>query len=108
MKQKFLSLIAICVFCLMALPVQADDPIEKKFKAYPNPVYKGALLTIEMPVDCGEVTVYLYNTVGKVVQTFKTSNKKVEFIAPDISGIYLLRLVEQQKVIIVERIVVKE
>jgi len=108
MKQKFLSLIAICVFCLIALPVQADDSIEKKFRVYPNPVNKGALLTIEIPVDCNEVTVYLYNTVGKVVHTLKTPNKKVEFFVPDISGIYLLRFVEQQKVVAVERITVKE
>ena len=108
MKQKFLSLIAICVFCLAVLPAQADDSIEKKFKAYPNPVNKGAILTIDIPVDRGEMTVFLYNSVGKVVKTFKTSNKKVEFNAPDISGIYLLRFVEQQKVIAVEKIVVKE
>jgi hypothetical protein len=108
MKQKFLSLIAICVFCLAVLPVQADDPIEKKFKVYPNPVNRGAVLTFEMPVDRGEMTIFLYNSVGKVVQRFKTYNKKVEFNAPDVSGIYLLRFIEQQKVIAVEKIVVKE
>ena len=108
MKQNFLSIIAMCVFCLIVLPVQADDSPDKIFKAYPNPVSRGALLTVEIPVDRGEMTVFLYNTVGKVVQTFKTSNKKVEFNAPNISGIYFLRFVEQQKVVAVEKIIVKE
>ena len=139
MKQYFLSIIVICVFCLTVLPVQADDIhdpsmqkdtvnqsrqltanasftrkqfaqdlTEKKLKAYPNPIDRGALLTIEMPGDRGELTVFLYNTVGKVVQTLKTSNQTVQFNAPDISGIYLLRFVEKQKVIAVEKIVVKE
>ncbi len=140
MKQYFLSIIVICVFCLTFLPLhaarvhdfsmqkdsvnqsnrlvadasQANKPFvlqnstEKKLKAYPNPINRGALLTIEMPGDRGEMTVFLYNTVGKVIQTFKTSDKKVEFNAPDVSGIYLLRFVEKQKVIAVEKIVVKE
>ena len=140
MKQYFLSIIVLCVFCLTVLPVQAvgihdfsekKDSVshssrlkvsaaltetqstslnttEKKIKVYPNPVERGALLTIEMPGERGEMTVFLYNTVGKVIHTFKTSNQKVQFNAPDISGIYLLRFVEKQKVIAVEKIVIKE
>jgi hypothetical protein len=140
MKQYFLSIIVICMFCLTFWPLhaasihdlsiqkdsagqsnrlvtdatQANKPfvlqnsIEKKLKTYPNPINRGALLTIEMPGDRDEMTVFLYNTVGKVIQTFKTSDKKVEFNAPDISGIYLLRFVEKQKVVAVEKIVVKE
>ena len=136
MKQYFLSIIVICVFCLTVqaadihdFSIQKDsvsqssrlmantsftgkqfaqDFTEKKLKAYPNPIDRGALLTIEMPGDRGELTVFLYNTVGKVVQTLKTSNQTVQFNAPDISGIYLLRFVEKQKVIAVEKIVVKE
>ncbi|MDR1171608.1 MAG: T9SS type A sorting domain-containing protein [Bacteroidales bacterium] len=139
MKQYFLSIIVICVFCLTFLPLhavsvygfsiredstgqsnrliadaQANKPFvlqnstEKKLKAYPNPISRGALLTIEIPDYRSEMTVFLYNTVGKVIQTFKTSDKKVEFNAPDISGIYLLRFVEKQKVVAVEKIVVKE
>ena len=107
-KKNFLTIIAMCVLFLMLLPVLADNAPEKKIKAYPNPIDRGALLTVEMPDDCSEMTVSLYNTVGKVIQTFKTTNRKVEFNVPDISGIYLLRVVEQQKVITVEKIVVKD
>jgi hypothetical protein len=89
-------------------PFVVQNSTEKKLRAYPNPINRGALLTIEMPGVRGEMTVFLYNTVGKVIQTFKTSDKKVEFNAPDISGIYLLRFVEKQKVVAVEKIVVKE
>ncbi len=136
MKHTFLSVIVTCIFCLTILPVSADDikgvyalkdtstqvvnvvqqkaqptlqnTTEKKMKAYPNPIGRGSLLTIEMPNDRGELTIFMYNTVGKVIQTFKTSDKKLEFNAPDVSGIYLLRFVEKQKVIAVEKIVVKE
>jgi len=108
MKQYLLTLTMMCAFCLTVLSAQADNPIEKKLKAYPNPIDRGALLTVEMPDNHGEVTVFLYNTVGKVIHTFKTHNKKVEFNAPDVSGIYLLRFVDQQKVVAVEKIVVKD
>ena len=107
-KQYFLTIIVMCAFCLTVLPAQADNSPERKLKAYPNPIDRGALLTVEMPDYQGEMTVFLYNTIGKVIQTFKTSNKIVEFNVPDVSGIYLLRFVEQKKVIAVEKIVVKE
>lgn len=108
MKHYFLSIIVMCALCLNVLPVQADNPAEKVLKAYPNPIERGGLITVDTPGDRGEATVFLYNTVGKVIQTFKTSNKKVEFNVPDVSGIYLLRVVYQKKVVAVEKIVVKE
>jgi len=102
MKQLFLSLIMICAFCLTA---QA----ERRLKAYPNPVERNALLTVELPVgEHSEITVFLFNTVGRLINTIKTTNRTVEFNAPDISGIYLLRIVEQQKVVAVEKIIVRE
>ncbi len=90
------------------VPLTLQAGAEKKMKAYPNPVDRGALLTIEIPTEKQEVTVFLYNTVGKMVRTFTLTDKKTEFNAPDVSGMYLLRFVENQKVIAVEKIVVKE
>ena len=98
----------MCVLCLTITPLHANDSTERKMKAYPNPCDRGALLTIEMPENRSEITVILYNTVGKVIQTINSSNNKITFHAPDISGIYLLRFVEKQKVVAVEKIVVKE
>ena len=108
MKRIFLSIVVICMYCLTVASRQADDSIEKKIKVYPNPVDRTTLVTIDIPDDRNETTVVLYNTVGKVIQTFKSSNNKIAFNAPDVSGIYLLRFVENQKVIAVEKIVVKE
>jgi len=108
MKRIFLSLIVICMYCLTVLPVHAEDSTDKRLKIYPNPVDRSALVTIDLPDDRSEMTLVLYNTVGKVIQTFKSSNNKIIFNAPDISGIYLLRFVKNQKVIAVEKIVVKE
>jgi len=96
------------MFCLFVLPVHADNPIDKKIKVYPSPIDRGAILTIELPGDYDEITVYLINIVGKEVQKHKTTNKTIEISVPDVSGIYLLRFVEKQKVIAVEKIVVKE
>jgi len=117
-KHKFLSIIMIYLFCLAVLPahadgvqdfsIQTDNTIQKKTKVYPNPIDRGSLLTIEIPGDGIETTLLMYNTVGKLIWTHKTFNKKVDFQAPDVSGIYLLRFVENQKVIAVEKIVVKE
>ena len=107
-KRTFLTIIVTCMFCLTIMPVHAGDSIEKKIKAYPNPIERGALLTIEMPDNRIGTTVVLYNTVGIVIQTFKSPKNKIEFYAPDTSGIYLLRFVEKQKVVEVLKIVVKE
>ena len=109
MKQFFRHIIVMCVLFLKIFPVNANDPDEKKINVYPNPIESSATLTIEMPADdYSEVTLFFYNTVGKIIHTIKTTNKKVEFNVPDISGIYLLRIVEKQKVIAVEKIIVKE
>jgi len=107
-KRSFLSIIVMCMFCLTIMPVRASDVIEKKMKVYPNPLERGVLMTVELPDNNSEKTIVLYNTVGKVIQTFKTSNNKITFHAPEVSGIYLLRLVEKQKVVSVEKIIVKE
>jgi len=106
MKQLFFSLLMICAFGLNA---NASDADERNLKVYPNPIERNALVTIDMSkFEHDEVTVYLYNTVGKLVNTFKTTEGKVEFIAPDVSGIYLIRIVEKQKVAAVGKMVVKE
>jgi len=107
MKQHILFIIVIFTFCF-TLPILAGEE-EKKIKVYPNPVVRGTPLTIEMTLtEHGERTVILYNTVGKEIHKLKTTDKTVEFNAPDVSGIYLLRIIEKQKVIAVEKIVVKE
>jgi len=108
MKHIFLSIFVVCMCCLTATPVHADDSTEKKIKVYPNPVDRNALVIIDIPEDHSEMTVVLYNTVGKVIQNFKSSNNKITFYAPEISGIYLLRFMDNQKVVGVEKIVVKE
>ena len=109
MKHRFLSIILMFVLCLMVMPLRADEVIyEKKLKVYPNPVDRGALMSVEIPDDRGEMTLILYNTVGRVIKTVSVSNKKIEFHAPEVGGIYFLRFVEKQKVIAVEKIVVKE
>ena len=109
MKQIFLSIIVICTFCLTALPANAGDPGDGKLTIYPNPIDKGSVLTVEMPLgDYGEMTLILYDTVGKEIHTFKTIDRTVEFNAPIISGIYFVRIIDKQKVIAVEKIVVRE
>ena len=107
-KRTFLTIIVMCMFCVTNMPVHAGDSIEKKIKAYPNPIERGALITVEMTDNRTEMTVVLYNTVGKVIQTFKSPKNKIEFHAPETSGIYLLRFVEKQKIVDVIKIVVKE
>jgi len=109
MKQFLYTIIMMCTFSLTALPAYSGNLDERKSTAYPNPVERGAVLTVEMPSgDYGEVTVILYNTVGKVINTLITTNKTVDFKAPEITGIYFLRIMEKQNLIAVEKILVKE
>lgn len=131
-KQYFLHFIILCIFCLTMMPISAYQSLSKdsvssndismnttkqeeitqifnqdKIKIYPNPVSEGGKLTVEVPEHLGELNIFLYNTVGKIIQTVKTTNKKIDITAPDTSGIYLLKFVEKQKVVTVEKIVVK-
>jgi len=108
MKQYFSILIAFA-FCL-SISAKAGDPTEEnKLKVYPNPVERGTVVTIELPAgEYGEVTLALYNTVGRKVYSNKTTSKIIEFKTPSISGIYFLRVFENQKVIAIERIIVRE
>ena len=109
MKQYILSILVIFAFCLTLLPAFSGEFDEKKINVYPNPVVKGTPLTVEiLAVEHGERTVILYNTVGKEIYKLNTTDKTVEFNAPNVSGIYLLRIIEKQKVVAVEKIVVKE
>ena len=109
MKQFLRYIIVICAFSFAALTVNAGRLDDKQLTAYPNPIDRGAALTVVMPTgEHSEKTVMLYNTVGKVIHTMRTTNPTVEFNVPNISGIYLLRIVEKQKVIAVEKIVVRE
>ena len=98
----------MCVLCLTITPLNANEPVDKKMKAYPNPIERGGLITIEMPEIRSEMTVVLYNTVGKVIQTFKSPKNTIEFHVPNVSGIYLLRCEEKQKAVDVVKIIVKE
>jgi len=107
-KHSLIFIISMCVMCLTFTPIYASDSAERKMKAYPNPIERNAQMTIEIPDNRSEMTVILYNTVGREVQRFRASNNKITFYAPDISGVYLLRFIEKQKVVAVEKIVVKQ
>ena len=108
MKRFLLSIIVVCTFSLICLSENANDSNERKVKAYPNPIDRSATLTVELPDGDDEITVLVVNPVGKIIRTHKTFEKKLEFPAPEISGIYLLRIVEKQKIIAFEKIIVKE
>ena len=103
MKRILISIIVV----LSTLQITAA---EKKLTAYPNPVDKGAALTVYMPEgENGEMTITLYNAVGRAIHTTTTRNKEVEFNAPETSGIYILRIANNRKrVVAVERIIVRE
>ena len=109
MKQLILTLLVVCTFCFTLLPAIASDQEEKKINVYPNPVVRGTPMTIEMlMVDHGEKTVIIYNTVGKEIHKLKTTDKKIELNAPDVSGIYVLRIIEKNKVVAAQKIIVME
>ena len=107
-KHSLIIIISICVLFFATAPTFASDSAERRMKAYPNPIERSALMTIEIPDTRSDMTVVLYNTVGREIQRFRASNNKITFHAPDISGVYLLRFVEKQKVVAVEKIVVKQ
>ena len=74
---------------------------------YPNPVKHGNGFTLTLPDDA-MVRVDIVNALGVVVQTlYATSEKTVNYVAPNITGVYTLRITIEGEGTYTRKLVVK-
>ena len=68
------------------------DELESQLRLFPNPVSRGEMLNIDMPVESlGKVSVEIVNALGIVVRTVYRSSVQT-IAAPDAAGVYTLRI----------------
>lgn len=79
-----------------SLEVYGDNTLERTgIKVYPNPVRRGSNFTVKMLYKAKSLKsakITLYDITGKLLQTKEVSSNKETLIAPNSSGIYIVRL----------------
>ncbi len=82
------------------------DEFDKQIKVFPNPVYCGERFSLGMAEDVtNPVRVEIINTLG-VVETVCTSSHQT-FIAPNVAGVYMLRITVEGKGTFIRKLIVK-
>ncbi|MFH1297869.1 MAG: T9SS type A sorting domain-containing protein [Bacteroidota bacterium] len=83
-------------------------PTQERFRIYPNPVTDK--FAIELPLNHASVEIKLYDLTGRLQSTIfiATARKKAEIDVSRIKpGIYVLKVLEGEKVVGVEKVVVQ-
>jgi hypothetical protein len=82
------------------------DEFANRVKVYPNPVNVGEQFSIGLSVeDAGKVHVEIVNTLG-VVETLRATSVQT-LTAPNVAGVYTLRITVEGKGTVVQKLVVK-
>ena len=82
------------------------DEFANRVKVYPNPVNVGEQFSIGLSVeDAGKVHVEIVNTLG-VIETLRATSVQT-LTAPNVAGVYSLRITMEGKGTIVRKLVVK-
>ena len=82
------------------------DELANRVKVYPNPVSVGEQFSIGLSVeDAGKVHVEILNTLG-VVETLRSTSVQ-PLTAPNVAGVYTLRITVEGKGTVVQKLVVK-
>lgn len=67
-------------------------------RIYPNPVERGALFSIDLSTDKAEsIMVEVINALGETVSALRSSQTPIVVKAPNVSGVYTVRLVVEGK-----------
>jgi hypothetical protein len=67
---------------------------------YPNPVYKGALLNISIGSPGKYITTNIFSGDGKLVYANRQlSSNVIQVPAPQLAGVYMLRVISDDKII---------
>jgi hypothetical protein len=83
------------------------NEFEHLIKVFPNPVSRSEMLNITMPVDnLGKIRVEIVNALGVVVETVHAPSVQT-ITAPDVAGVYTLRITVEGKGTCFRKLVVR-
>ena len=85
----------------------ALDEFGKSLQVYPNPVAAGDVLSIGMANDGTEVRVEIVNALGAVVSVENSTKVAATFKAPNMPGVYTLRITAEGKGTYCRKLVVR-
>ena len=83
------------------------DEFGKSLQVYPNPVAAGDLLNLGMSNDGTDVRVEIVNALGAVVSVENSTKVSATFKAPNVPGVYTLRITAEGKGTYCRKLVVK-
>ena len=74
---------------------------------FPNPVERGQMVKVSIPSNRKNLKVQVINALGMVVMTTNMNGEEMEFAANFAPGFYTLKVVESDKQLYVEKLIVK-
>lgn len=74
---------------------------------FPNPVERGQMVKVSIPSNRKNLKVQVINALGMVVVTTNMNGEEMEFAANFAPGFYTLKVVESDKQLYVEKLIVK-
>jgi hypothetical protein len=83
------------------------DEFGSRMHIYPNPVSRGEMLTVNIPVeDLSKAHVEIVNALGMVIETFPATSVQA-IAAPEVAGVYTLRVTVDGKGTYYRKLVVR-
>jgi hypothetical protein len=83
------------------------DDFDSRISVFPNPVGRGEVLNMVMPTDnTGELCVEIINALGVVVETLRATSVQT-IAAPNVAGVYTLRITVEGKGTYYRKLVVR-
>ena len=83
----------------------ATDELTATTHVYPNPVQNGGNFSIGLTTDC-EVRVEIFNAAGELVKAESNAKSPVSITAPNVAGVYTLRIITNSKSVCHKRLIV--
>ena len=86
----------------------AIDELDGNLQIYPNPVGKGNIFSITMPIGGSKVQVEIVNALGVVEMQYITSTQTpMTFKAPNVAGVYTLRIIVEGQRPYIRKLIVR-
>lgn len=85
-----------------------DEWNAPNIELYPNPVMVGHLFQMEMPAECQSARVSIVNALGAVISTTDVYDKPAIMRAPEVPGVYTVRIVTDKQGTFTRKLIVNK
>lgn len=106
------SVIEMDIYLLDTLTTGINDinSVNNPISVYPNPVSKNEelIINIDLPIIASDIYIEIIDLNGKIFMKKKLNKNSISIIAPDKSGLYIVRTLLDAEIISSNRIIVSE